>query len=75
MVGDPPNTVELGVINAIVNAEEGLSVREAFATANKLDQFEVEEVLENWVEFLQINEEKYQLYHPSFRQFFTELLQ
>jgi len=74
MTGNPPTSVELGVITALVEAEEELSVEEV-ATNSNLDEFEVEEVLENWVEFLQINEEKYQLYHPSFRQFLSNLLQ
>jgi hypothetical protein len=68
MVGDPPNTIELGVINALANAEEGLSV-DAVAANSNLMEFDVEEVLENWVEFLKINEDKYQLYHSSFQQF------
>ena len=74
MTSNPPTSVELGAINALAKAEEGLSV-EAIATNKNLDEFEIEEVLENWVEFLKINEEKYQLYYPSFRQFLTELLQ
>ncbi len=68
MASNPPTGLELGVINALANAEEGLSV-EAIAANSNLDQFDVEEVLENWVEFLKINEDKYQLYHPSFQQF------
>ena len=74
ITSNPPTSVELGVINALLEAEEKLSM-EAIATNSNIDIFEVEEVLENWVEFLQINEEKYQLYHPSFRQFLTDLLQ
>lgn len=71
MASNPPTTLELAIINALIEAEEGLSV-EALATNSKLDQFDVEEVLENWVEFVKTNEEKYQLYHPSFQQFLSK---
>ncbi len=68
MVSDPPNTLELAIINALASAEEGLSV-EAVAANSNLMEFDVEEVLENWVEFLKINQDKHQLYHSSFQQF------
>lgn len=73
MANNPPTSLELEVINALAKAEEGLGV-EGLAANSNLDQFDVEEVLENWVEFLKINEEKYQLYHPSFQQFLRAYL-
>ena len=73
MTSNPPTSVELGVINALLEAEEGLSV-EAIATNSNLDVFDVEEVAGYWVEFLKTKEDKYQLYHPSFQQFLRVLV-
>jgi hypothetical protein len=40
------------------------------------DEYEIEEILENWGEFLRVEEREldkyYQLYHPSFQQFFRD---
>ncbi|MEH2064387.1 MAG: ATP-binding protein [Nostoc sp.] len=60
----------IAVLNVLVQQKQPISV-EAIAHIIDADEYEVEEVLENWLEFLQqqrIAEEiHYSLYHSSFR--------
>jgi hypothetical protein len=68
--GNGLSSVELAVLNILVQQEQPISA-EAIADAIDEDDYEVEEALENWIEFLQqqhINgETRYSLYHSSFR--------
>ncbi|MHC5734923.1 ATP-binding protein [Nostoc sp.] len=60
----------IAVLNVLVQQKQPISV-EAIAHIIDADEYEVEEVLENWLEFLQqqriAEETHYSLYHPSFR--------
>jgi hypothetical protein len=68
--GNGLSGVELAVLNILVQQEQPISA-EAIADAIDEDDYEVEEALENWIEFLQqqhINGgTRYSLYHSSFR--------
>ncbi|HEY9708867.1 MAG TPA: hypothetical protein V6D48_11745, partial [Oculatellaceae cyanobacterium] len=83
MQGESLSAVELGVLLCLVDPplpplkkggeieeEKGGISAEAIATIINEDEYEVEEVLENWIEFLlrqQIDGEiRYRLYHSSF---------
>ncbi|NEQ35387.1 MAG: AAA family ATPase [Okeania sp. SIO3I5] len=71
MVGDGLSEIELGVLRVLVEQEE-VSV-EAIAESIDTDEYDVEEVLETWLEFLHWQEIGgeicYSLYHWSFRNF------
>ena len=58
------------VLNVLIQQQKSISV-EAIAQIIDTDEYEVEEVLENWLEFLQqkpiASEAHYSLYHSSFR--------
>ena len=58
------------VLNVLIQQHKAISV-DAIANIINTDEYEVEEVLENWLEFLhqeQIDGEvHYSLYHSSFR--------
>jgi ABC-type dipeptide/oligopeptide/nickel transport system ATPase subunit len=68
--GNGLSCVELAVLNILVQQEQPISA-EAIADAIDEDDYEVEEALENWIEFLQQQhvdaETRYSLYHSSFR--------
>src|ERR671933_2942095 len=70
MKGKALSRVELAVLNILVLQEQLISA-EAIAQMIDEDEYEVEEVLENWIEFLQQQridgETCYSLYHSSFR--------
>ncbi|WP_414756701.1 AAA family ATPase [Anabaena sp. CCY 9910] len=60
----------IAVLNVLVQQKQPIAV-EAIAHIIDADEYEVEEVLENWLEFLQqqriAGETHYSLYHSSFR--------
>jgi hypothetical protein len=68
--GNGLSSIELAVLNILVQQEQPISA-EAIADAIDEDDYEVEEALENWIEFLQQQhidaETRYSLYHSSFR--------
>jgi hypothetical protein len=68
--GNGLSSVELAVLNILVQQEQPISAQ-AIADAIDQDDYEVEETLENWIEFLQQQhidaETRYSLYHSSFR--------
>ena len=74
MKGEELSAVELAVLQTIIDLpsreKEGISAQLIAETIDE-DEYEIEEVLENWYEFLvkkQINSEwHYKLYHSSFR--------
>ncbi|MBD1902693.1 ATP-binding protein [Trichocoleus sp. DQ-A3] len=67
---EPLPLVELAVLNILVQEAQPISA-EAIARIIDEDEYEVEEVLENWIEFLQQQQiggaTCYSLYHSSFR--------
>ncbi len=73
MTGNGLSSVELGVLHSLVtplpSPKEGISA-ETIARAIDEDEYDVEAVLENWIEFLQQQqigqETRYSLYHSSF---------
>ncbi|MDJ0555203.1 MAG: AAA family ATPase [Microcoleaceae cyanobacterium MO_207.B10] len=77
MVGDGLSEIELGVLRVLVEQEETVSV-EAISQFIDVDEYDVEEVLENWLEFLHWQEIGgeicYSLYHWSFRKFLRSCL-
>ncbi|MGB3514587.1 MAG: AAA family ATPase [Microcoleaceae cyanobacterium] len=77
MGGDGLSEIELGVLRVLVEEEEGVSV-EAISQFIDVDEYDVEEVLENWLEFLHQQEIGgeicYSLYHWSFRKFLQVIL-
>ncbi|MBG1268756.1 ATP-binding protein [Nostoc sp. WHI] len=60
----------IDVLNVLIQQQKAISV-EAIACILNTDEYEVEEVLENWLEFLQqqqtSSETHYSLYHSNFR--------
>ncbi|BAY45801.1 hypothetical protein SAMD00079811_34080 [Scytonema sp. HK-05] len=54
-----------------------MSAEDIAQTINE-DEFDIEEVLENWLEFLQVEpiegKTRYSLYHSSFRNWLTQQL-
>lgn len=68
--GKGSSGVELAVLNILVQQEQPISAQ-AIADAIDEDDYEVEEALENWIEFLQQQhidgETRYSIYHSSFR--------
>ena len=71
MTGDDLSAIELSVLNVLVKSTTGLSVS-AIANILDLDEYDVEKVLDNWIEFLNKQEiggeTWYSLYHDSFRE-------
>ncbi len=70
MKGEGLSDLELSVLRVLVSAEkEGVSLREITQITNE-DVFDIQEVLDNWFEFLQEikgdRETRYCLYHPRF---------
>ncbi len=67
--------LKLSVLKALVQLSSPVSA-EAIAHSIDADEYDVEEVLENWVEFLTIQqpdrEIRYSLYHNSFRHFLSK---
>ncbi|MGD1809439.1 hypothetical protein ACP6PL_28955 [Dapis sp. BLCC M126] len=72
MAGEGLSEIELGVLRVLVEQEETVSV-EAISQFINVDEYDVEEVLETWLEFLHLQEIGgeilYSLYHSSFRNF------
>jgi hypothetical protein len=70
MKGDGLSTVELSVLNVLVESTVGLSVT-AISEIIAQDEYEVEKALDNWIEFLNKQEIGgeicYSLYHGGFR--------
>jgi hypothetical protein len=75
--GNGLSSVELAVLNILVQQEQPISAQ-AIADAIDQDDYEVEETLENWIEFLQQQhidaETRYSLYHSSFRDWLDQHL-
>ncbi|MDY7006826.1 MAG: AAA family ATPase [Cyanobacteriota bacterium] len=80
MGGEGLSEIELGVLRVLVEEEEAVSVEgieRSLCSANAqfidIDEYDIEEVLETWVEFLHQQEIGgeicYSLYHWSFRDF------
>ena len=71
MRGDGLSAIELSVLNVLVQSTTGLSVS-AISNIIDEDEYEIEKVLDNWIEFLNSQEIRgeicYSLYHASFRQ-------
>ncbi|NES78188.1 MULTISPECIES: Holliday junction DNA helicase RuvB C-terminal domain-containing protein [Okeania] len=72
MAGDGLSEIELEVLRVLVEQEKAVSV-ETIAQFIDVDEYDVEEVLESWLEFLHWQEIGgeicYSLYHWSFRDF------
>ncbi|GAB1538580.1 hypothetical protein NUACC21_12420 [Scytonema sp. NUACC21] len=70
MQGEGLSDIAGKILRILAVAEEGMSVREIAKTINE-DEYDVEEVLDSWFEFLQQQqigrEMKYSFYHPNFR--------
>jgi hypothetical protein len=64
------SAVELAVLSLLAQQEQPISLEEVAQRLDE-DEYEVEEILENWIEFLQQREIAgqtcYSLYHSSFR--------
>jgi AAA ATPase domain len=75
MGGSNLSAVELSVLNVLVESKVGLSVS-AIAELIDEDEYDVEKVLDNWIEFLNIQKNDgeicYNLYHDSFRKWLGE---
>jgi WD40 repeat protein len=71
MRGDGLSAIELSVLNVLVQSTTGLSVS-AISNIIDEDEYEIEKVLDNWIEFLNSQEIRgeicYSLYHASFRE-------
>jgi hypothetical protein len=71
MRGDGLSAIELSVLNVLVQSTTGLSVS-AISNIIEEDEYEIEKVLDNWIEFLNpqeiAGEIYYSLYHASFRE-------
>ena len=79
MKGEELSAVELGVLQTLIAIpsmeKDGISAQLIAETIDE-DEYEIEEVLENWLEFLvktEINGEVcYSIYHSSFRDWLTQ---
>ncbi|OUL32458.1 ATP-binding protein [Nostoc sp. 106C] len=75
MAANQDEEFSLAVLNVLVKQQQSISI-EAVAQLINADEYDVEEVLENWFEFLhqeQIAEEKYySFYHSSFREWLAD---
>ena len=64
------------ILNILATQQQPISA-EAIADILDIDEFAVEEILENWLEFLQRrktgDETQYQLYHSSFRDWIIQI--
>lgn len=76
MFAQPPTELELNILQQLANTNLGLSVETIAENLDcnlDADEFDIEEILEQWWEFLQVekneSERKYSFYHPSFREF------
>jgi hypothetical protein len=71
------SSVELALLNILVQQTQPISIK-AIAQITDEDEYEIEEVLENWIEFLQpqqiSGETHYHLYHSSFRNWLSKQL-
>jgi Holliday junction resolvasome RuvABC ATP-dependent DNA helicase subunit len=71
MRGDGLSEIDLSVLNVLVQSTTGLSVS-AISNIIDEDEYEIEKVLDNWLEFLKKQEIGgeicYNLYHDSFRE-------
>lgn len=76
MAGNGFSEIELGVLRVLVEQEEGVST-ETIAQFIDTDEYDVEEVLETWLEFLHWQEIGgkicYSLYHRSYRNFLRSI--
>lgn len=76
MAGNSLSEIELGVLRVLVEQEEGVST-ETIAQFIDTDEYDVEEVLETWLEFLHWQEIGgkicYSLYHWSYRNFLRSI--
>ena len=70
------NLIPQAVLNTLVLNSGFISI-EDIAQIIDADEYDVEEVLENWIEFLNLyeidRETRYSLYHSSFRNWLTQL--
>ncbi len=77
MAGDALSEIELGVLRVLVEPEKVVSPK-AIAQFIDTDEYDVEEVLESWLEFLHWQEIGgeicYSLYHWSFRKFLRSII-
>ncbi len=76
MFPESPTELELNVLKQLVNSDISLSVETIAKNLDESlegDEFDIEEILENWREFLEIEKnelgERYSLYHSSFQDF------
>ncbi len=64
------------ILNILATEQQPISA-EAIADILDIDEFTVEEILENWLEFLQRrttgDQTQYQLYHSSFRDWIIQI--
>ncbi len=85
MAGEGLSEIELGVLRVLVEQEEAVSVEAIQLTLGSAnaqfidtDEYDVEEVLESWLEFLHWQEIGgeicYSLYHWSFRKFLQSVI-
>ena len=76
MAGNGLSEIELGVLRVLVEQEEGVST-ETIAQFIDTDEYDVEEVLETWLEFLHWQEIGgkicYSLCHWSYRNFLRSI--
>jgi hypothetical protein len=73
----PEAELSLAVLNVLVQQQQPITV-DAISQIIDTDEYEVEEVLENWLEFLDLqqvdSETYYRLYHDNFRQWLANHL-
>jgi hypothetical protein len=75
MLSQTPSELELQLLKTLGEAPYAQTL-DAITKKIDGDEYEIEEILENWGEFLRVEEREldkyYQLYHPSFQQFFRD---
>jgi hypothetical protein len=71
MLGSQHQDFPLAVLKVLAQTRQPISVTD-IANLLNTDEYDVEELLENWIEFLQVeiisNETVYRIYHDNFRQ-------
>lgn len=75
MLSQTPSELELQLLKTLGEAPDAQTL-DAITKQIDGDDYEIEEILENWGEFLRVEEREldkyYQLYHPSFQQFLRD---
>ncbi|TVP67594.1 MAG: hypothetical protein EA343_00425 [Nodularia sp. (in: Bacteria)] len=71
-----PQEFSHAILNILATQQQPISAK-AIADILDIDEFTVEEILENWLEFLQRqktgDETQYQIYHSSFRDWIIKI--